>query len=604
MTTPHAGRNRASRAEWLTIAEVAEIVRVPEEAVRRRIASGTIPPARLLEFDGEVRIHRSLVYPDRPRPQRTAPTPPALSEPSGKSAPVRHKRAVESTPAAEPEARTRPLTGLSTKQLVAAIASAGILLWVMLDRIGANPAGFFCDEAEIGLSTMQLIEDDLPGFRPALFYQHFDYHHLGALTLYAAAPVLAIGGLSNETVRLAAAIWSVLAIVMLVLTVRRLGWRHGEIAVVAFGLTPVFIHIGRIQFGHAPSLFCTAAGYYAYVRARQDRSWQWAAGSGLLFGASMYGQAAWYIAAPLLVGGLILGELIVNRLAWRQYRQPALVVAGFALTCLPIAYRALTDDKFMKRFEEKDRETPPVPFSERIGEILGRYDKYFDLDYLFRVGETGMPGGWNMRHSVPGAGELTWILLPLMIAGVIGLFRAKDKTSRVVGIGALLALILYPLPDVITTTEGAPPYTFSTFSMMIGVPLLAALGLHWLASLFGSWRIWGRLVADWVLPVAVLVVVLAGAIRIHNGPYEDYPNVSSEYYGWQYGAEPAVQAFRDNPGYDRYVLDGDFNGAYIFLDFYLKEDPELRRKSIVSWPDRTDGRLNELYVVRAERYNR
>jgi hypothetical protein len=257
----------------------------------------------------------------------------------------------------------------------------------------------------------------------------------------------------------------------------------------------------------------------------------------------------------------------------------------------------------MRRFEEKDREVQATTTAGRISDVLQSYEKYFNLDYLFRVGETGMPGGWNMRHSVPGAGELTWILFPLVIAGIIGIFRVKDGTSRVMGIAGLTAIILYPLPDAVTTNPNAPPYTFSTYSMMIGVPLLAGLGIHWLSGLFQG-RSFGRFWSDWVLPVGLLAIVLVGAIRFFDGPYRDYPNVSAEYYGWQYGAGAAIDGFRSHPGYDRYVLDGDFNAASVFVNFYLHDDPDLRAITSVSWPDRYDGRGRVLYAVRVERYDR
>lgn len=605
MTDTSAGAART--AEWLTVAEVAAIVRVSEQAVRNRIAAGAFPEHLVQDFDGDVRIHRSLVYPVTPSGARpaSAPSPAAAPGRTGTQAgsPSGSATAADADLPADLTAQSLPIWPRTPKQLVAVIGVTALLLWFFFSDIGNNPAGFFCDEAEIALSTMEMIEDEFTSLHFPIFYEHFDYHHLGALPLYASAPILAIAPLDDWSVRLVSAVWSLLAVLMLVQTVRRLGWRHGEIAVIGFAVTPVFIHIGRIQFGHAPSLFCTASAYYCYVRARKDASWKWAIGSGLLFGAAMYGQAAWYIASPLLLGGLCLGELIVNRFNWRAYREPLVAVAAFAATCLPVLYRWATDDQFMRRFNEKDRETPPVPVMDRIGEILDHYGKYFNFDYLFRVGETGMPGGWNMRHSVPGSGELTWILLPLIIAGIIGIFRVSDATSRVVGIGALFALVLYPMPDVITTNENAPPYTFSTFSMMICVPLLSALGIYWLSTALPKRMSVRGLWPNWILPGVVLAIILIGAVQFWTGPYRNYPNVSAEYYGWQFGAGPALRAFQDNPGYDRYVLDGDFNSASVFPKFYLRDDPDLLNKTIIGWPDKSTGRLQELYAVRAERYN-
>ena len=63
-------------------------------------------------------------------------------------------------------------------------------------------------------------------------------------------------------------------------------------------------------------------------------------------------------------------------------------------------------------------------------------------------------------------------------------------------------------------------------------------------------------------------------------------------------------AFKSHPGYDHYILDGDFNGAYIFLDFYYADDPEMRAVSYINWPEyRADFRFRDLYAVRADRYN-
>ena len=86
----------------------------------------------------------------------------------------------------------------------------------------------------------------------------------------------------------------------------------------------------------------------------------------------------------------------------------------------------------------------------------------------------------------PGAGTLTWVALPLVVAGVIAIFRMSDATGRVIGIAGVTILILYPIPDLITTTELNPPYMYSVFATLIFVPLLAGLGIHWLSGLYSG----------------------------------------------------------------------------------------------------------------------
>ena len=136
--------------------------------------------------------------------------------------------------------------------------------------------------------------------------------------------------------RLASGVWFAAALIVLITLVRRLGWRNGEIAVVLFGYTPAFIHLARVNFGHGPSLFCISLGLYAYVRGREQGSWRWSALAGLALAAAIYGEAAYYIAAPIVPAGLVVGELIVNRSCWRAYRPVGIALVVFGLGWAPV----------------------------------------------------------------------------------------------------------------------------------------------------------------------------------------------------------------------------------------------------------------------------
>ena len=228
--------------------------------------------------------------------------------------------------------------------------------------------------------------------------------------------------------------------------------------------------------------------------AGRIRSLRWSALSGLALATAAYGQLSYYVAGPILLGGLLLGELIVNRTEWRACRVPGVTLGVFVLSWVPVFFKLVTDDGFMTRFHEKQTRDAPFLSGQHLRAMLDNYPKYFGLDYLFRVGETGLPGGWDLRHSVPGAGILTWLVLPLVIAGIIAIVRVKDDSSRVIAITGLAALVLYPVPDLITTTSKNPPYTISVYSTLIFVPLLAGIGIHWMSG-WGSRSRLGRSVA-------------------------------------------------------------------------------------------------------------
>jgi len=485
---------------------------------------------------------------------------------------------------------------------ITTLALACLLGWMLLRGLGDNPPGLFADEAEIGLRTHELLTGALPGFPLPLFYEHILYSHLGALPLYATAPVVLVLGWSDMAVRLSSVIWSVAAVLALLGFVRQMQWRNGALAVALFAFSPVFIHISRINLGHAPSLFCVSAGLYAFVRFREQSSRLWGVAAGAALGISVYGNAAYYLATPVIVAGLLIGEWTVSRSASRAGRALAVFLGTLLIAWIPVSLKALTDDGFMGRFQEKSVSGGTLLSSERLQSMVENYPKYFSPRYLFMVGESGLPGGSIIRHTVPGAGLFAWIALPLVVLGIVAIFRLKDGGGKAMAVAGLVMFVLYPLPDLVTTSSLNPPYTFAVFPTTIFVPLLTGVGIHWASGWFR-----GRdalLWSSYVLPIGLLVVILGGAVGFFTGPYARYPDVGAGYYGWQYGPRQAIEALREHEGeYDRYHLDGHFNEAFVFLDFYLAEDPGFRANSAIGGLELVDLGQHDLYAIRSERYD-
>ena len=497
--------------------------------------------------------------------------------------------------------RTEVASASAISTLVSGVV-AGSLGFMLFADLGDIPAGLFCDEAEIGVRTRELLHNQLTSFNIPFFYQHFAYTNFGTLPLLASAPFVALLGLSDFSIRLASLFWSIGANVLLIALVRRLGWSFGEIGVLAFAFSPVFIHVARLNFGHGPSLFCITAALYCYARAHDSPQWRWPLLAGIGFGLSVYGNLSYYLAAPVILAGLVLGELVVRRSDWKGYRRLATTLAATALVWVPVLIKALTDERFMDRFKDKDFSPDPLLSVDRMQTALSNYPKYFSSDYLFTKGESAMPGGFISRHSVIGAGELTWILLPLVVAGIVAVFRIKEPRGRLFGVVGLTTLVLYPVPDILTTGELNPPYTFAIFSTMISVAILASLGMHWLIQLARQQK--ELKIHPGALSAVVLAIVVVGGVRFYAGPYQDYPDVSAGYYGWQYGPRQAIDAFKEYDAiYDRFLLDGDFNEAHVFLDFYLADDEDVRAKSVIGGFDQVTLSRHELFAIRRERYD-
>jgi hypothetical protein len=475
--------------------------------------------------------------------------------------------------------------------------------WVLLTDLGNNPAGLFCDEAEIGIRARELLSWKLFHGHFLFFYHHFDYTNMGSLPLLTTAPFVLVLGLSDFSVRLASIVYAAAAIPFLVLFVRRIGWSFGEAGVIAFAASPVYIHFARINFGQSPSILCVAIGLYCYAIAKDETSWKWPAAAGSSIALSAYGNGAFYLAGPVILASLGIGEFVVNRFAYRRYRD--LLFAGTAaIACwVPVLVRWKTDPNFMRRFHDKTGSEGSIVSVDRLHAIVENYGRYFSLDYLFFKGESGLPGGYVLRHSVPGAGELQYLLLPLILLGIVGVVTIADSKTRLFGSMGIALAMLYPIPDAIATPKTSPPYTVTAMATMFFVPILAALGAHRLI----TW-LQGREISIILRPRIssgiLLGLALAAGASFFTGPYANYPNVAAGYYGWQFGPRQAVDDFKKyRNDYDRYQMDGDFNEAYIFLDFYMHDDSVLRSKTMIGGLVLADLRDHELLAVRAEKYD-
>lgn len=491
--------------------------------------------------------------------------------------------------------------GLLTK-LTACVVSV-FFAWFFLSDLGDNPAGLFADEAEIGIRARELLTKQLLAGRNPFFYQHFNYSHQGTLSLFVTAPFVLLLGLSDFSVRLASVAPAAAAVVVLVLFVRRIGWRYGEVGVLAFAASPVYIHFARLNFGQSASVLCVAIGLYCYARGRMDGRLRWFVLAGAAIAASAYGNPGYYLSAPAILAALSVGEVAVTWAAWRRYRGLVVSLATAGIAWLPVLWEWERNPRFRVRFEEKSGTDAGLFSLDRLRVALDHYGRYLGLDYLFVKGESGLPGAFVLRHSVLGAGELLLLTLPLMALGVVAVWRVQAELTRLFGVFGIAMLLLYPFPDALASTQLATPYTVTAFGGMLFVPVLSALGVAWAVAWLRGREI-GAVLRPRVTAGLLLGLVLLGGSRFFTGPYADYPKVSAGYYGWQFGPRQAIDVFaahRDE--YDRYQLDGDFNEAFVFLDFYLDDDPELRAKSMIGGLVLMDLRKRELLAVRAEKYD-
>ncbi|MER3486159.1 MAG: hypothetical protein C4345_09505, partial [Chloroflexota bacterium] len=159
---------------------------------------------------------------------------------------------------------------------LATAAIAGLIAFMYLDNLGANPAGLFCDEAMIGLQATRLLKGE-PVLTPnVFFYQHFGHDRLGSLAVFATAPFVALLGLTDQGIRLTSAVLMLATVTVVYVTLRRLATPFAVVPAAVFAMSPVVIHLARINFAHGPSLLALVMAYWLYVEARLRGRLRWA----------------------------------------------------------------------------------------------------------------------------------------------------------------------------------------------------------------------------------------------------------------------------------------------------------------------------------------
>jgi hypothetical protein len=446
---------------------------------------------------------------------------------------------------------------------VVAIVFAGAFLF--LRERDSNPPGLFADEAEIGVQSWRLLHWQASTTTIPFFYHHLEYEHLGTLSLFATAPFVALFGLTEHAVRGASAFWTVAAAILIYLTLRRLHVPYAVVPVLITSMSPLVILVARTNFGHAPSLFAMSAGYLLWIVARQREQISIAVGAGMVLGLSAYGQSSYYIAVPLLMLAIGITEVAYNRLETREYRTLAWMGIGAFLILLPVPYRALTYDPFLDRY--RDKTAGAVDGFDRVSNWIHGYPDYFSFDMLFLHGTTG----WQTRHSIPGS---PWFFRSMMIfltVGLVSLVAVRDDGFKRYFWPMAMVLFLYPMPDLVSRHSGDGPYSYSLIWGSIGIPFVVGYG-------FVGIQHFARRISmprpALLYAGAVLLATLWGFTGFWRGAFANYPNVSADYWGWQYGARPVTDYFKAHSAdYDEFVMSGDFNAAYILEEFYMHDSP-------------------------------
>jgi len=439
-------------------------------------------------------------------------------------------------------------------------------------NLDTNPAGFFCDEASMGVDALSILKtgrDHHGEFLP-LFFKGFNYDNTSPFQVYLTVPVVALLGLNESAVRIVPVFWSIVELLVFFLLLKEfIPPSFALLGTFLLSISPWHFHLSRINMGDYYSwTLLTLLGYFFLVKALKQPKSFWFFLCAFFLGLGSYSYTPARLITPLIFG---LAILIV--LAKRCFKTAFFMVFIYTVVLIPFINFHLTDPHSFQRIKDtmgidiKNRIVLNQPEESSSHHFLTKYVLHFPDTFLFEKGDADFPCQFIRRHSIAGLGLLypyqKWLILTGLGWLLLRLLTKKDL--RLVFI--LFLLLLFPIADSLTNDK--TPFATRSYLGVLPFHLLIAFGF------FGIYQV----LLKFLKPTLALILVFSFffLLALNSGTallqhFWINPLTTSDFWGWQYGPRDTMKYFLANKNnYDDLYLSGEFNAPEIFLKFY---DPE------------------------------
>ncbi len=283
--------------------------------------------------------------------------------------------------------------------------------------------------------------------------------------------------LTVATERLPAALFGLLVCLFLTM----IAWRRSRslpvtlLALVLVGATPWLTVESRVGFEVVSMLAALAGALWCLSIAQDGGGARWYAGAGCLLAIAVFAYSTGRVAVVLLVVALAVSEF------WRGRR----LLAGWLLAVVPVAaayglleaWNLRHPGALIARFNVISIASDHAPLSTVVGRFVGNYLTYFGPEFLL------VEGDHRARHATQFGGMLLWITLPLVIVGLVAVWRKREQPfMRFVFLGTLAA------PVSAALTEESVPHSLRASAMLPFLLLLAIEGMILVRELAPEWR--------------------------------------------------------------------------------------------------------------------
>lgn len=491
--------------------------------------------------------------------------------------------------------------------LILIILLASILRLWHLDSV---PVSLFGDEADVGYQAYSLAQtgkDYMGNLLPSQVESLADKKP--ALYSYTLIPFVAVFGISPIGVRLPAALFGILNVLLIYLIAQSF-FKNKAISLLSallLAISPWHIQYSRFGFEGTEMLSFYLGGLYCFFKGINNYRW-------LVLSSALFGLTLWtYHSAKIFLPLTIIILIIIWRKELINIPKKYLLISALTLIIVsaPIGWDILfgggterfgstsvLNDKTIigeigsKRLQDQKRSqktSPSIPdrffhnqtfsFADKL---IRNYFQVYSFEFLFIKGDP------NLRHSLPDFGEFYKIEALFLIAGIIFLFiKNTDKKIKAL---IVLWLLFAPIPAIITSDGGT--HASRLLFMLPPLILLIACGVYYL------WEIIPLKFRKYYIFITTIAFVLSLAFYQHNY-WNHYPWDSEKW--WQAGYEDTIKSALDlSNQYDKIIIsNADEPSLISFLSFskfppadFQKNDP-FEKELIPGFGEM--GKLNKYY---------
>lgn len=432
---------------------------------------------------------------------------------------------------------------------------------VRIYHIYSVPAGFFCDEASIGVNAYSILTTGKDEFGAAypIFYKAFG-EYKNPIQMYSTIPFVALFGLDEMSVRLPSIMYGLLALIAIYFLVREIFKKHDKrnilaiLAMYLLAVSPWAIHFSRVSLeGLMAFVFYMTLGLFLFQKSQSSPKF-------LPFSLASFALALYcYFPARIFVPLYGIGLFFIYIRFFLTHKKVFFIsLIVLAILLVPFIQNILSPNG-LARWKQVNIFTNSQKDETVQSHIIHNYLLHFSPKFLFQEGDIGMSGQSVSRHSVRGLGELYLFQFPLIFLGLFWLFKINRKAFFAI----LLWLILYPTGSMFTTDTN--PQATRSIIGVIPFQVLSAAGIYYLLLIFNKLHKF----VNYLYTISVVFIILLSFFYYISLYFIKYPDYSSDYWGWQYGPREIVGYFMENKTkYDDFIMSSDFNAPEIFLKFY------------------------------------